>query len=122
MATSGLGSSWSPRCLLQLARTCTVLYLVGFPLSTLTTLPHSVVVVASGVLIGLYTIVGGLTAVVLTDVVQGATLVCGGALTRPMPVSRRPHHCPWMMKTAMSPISRPGPAAPTSCSAPRLVQ
>ena len=68
-------------CLLQLARTCTVLYLVGFPLSTLTTLPHSVVVVASGVLIGLYTIVGGLTAVVLTDVVQGATLVCGGALT-----------------------------------------
>ena len=58
-----------------------MLYLVGFPLSTLTTLPHSVVVVASGVLIGLYTIVGGLTAVVLTDVVQGATLVCGGALT-----------------------------------------
>jgi len=68
-------------CVLQLARTCTVLYLVGFPLETLTSLPHAAVVVASGVLIGLYTIVGGFAAVVLTDVVQGATLVCGGALT-----------------------------------------
>ena len=68
-------------CLLQLARTCTVLYLVGFPLCDLTHLGHEVVTVTLGTLIALYTVFGGFAAVVFTDVVQSVTLVGGGILT-----------------------------------------
>ena len=43
-------------CLLQLARTCTVLYLVSFPLSTLSGASHVTCIVASGAIIAMYTV------------------------------------------------------------------
>jgi solute:Na+ symporter, SSS family len=68
-------------CLLQLARTCSVLYLVSFPIAELTSWSHEAVTMILGFLIACYTTFGGFAAVVFTDVVQSLTLLVGGALT-----------------------------------------
>lgn len=74
-------------CVLQLARTCTVLYLASLPIARLTGGTQPVVIVCLGLLISGYTVLGGFAAVVFTDVLQTATLLLGGALVAAYSVS-----------------------------------
>jgi SSS family solute:Na+ symporter len=65
--------------LTQLARIGTILYLVALALGPLVSCDIRLLIVATGVLVTLYTLLGGIEAVIWTDVVQTLVLV-GGAL------------------------------------------
>ena len=67
--------------LLQGLRLATVLYLVALPVQLLSGLPEdslSTIIIAVGLFIGLYTVFGGINAVIWTDVVQAFVLWGGG--------------------------------------------
>ena len=64
--------------LLQLIRLGKVLFLVSIPVSLLTGIDIRIVIVCVGVFISLYTIAGGIGAVIWTDVVQSIVLWVGG--------------------------------------------
>ncbi len=64
----------------QLLRLATILYLLSQLVHTLTGIPLWVAVVASGVFVSFYTIVGGIEAVIWTDVVQTLVLLLGGIM------------------------------------------
>ncbi len=64
--------------LLQLIRLGKVLFLVSIPVSLLTGLDIRIVIVFVGIFISLYTILGGIGAVIWTDVVQSIVLWLGG--------------------------------------------
>ena len=63
--------------LTQLARVGAVLFGVSLVLVTLTGWPQSTIIVVAGVLITAYTAVGGIEAVIWTDVVQAVVLAVG---------------------------------------------
>ncbi len=63
---------------LQLIRMAQILFLVSLPIQFLTGAPISSVIVVCGIFIAVYTIVGGIEAVVWTDVVQAVILILGG--------------------------------------------
>ena len=56
------------------------IYLVSIPISFLTGISIPTVIVISAVAIGLYTITGGIDAVIWTDVIQGMLLIFGGII------------------------------------------
>lgn len=64
--------------LLQLIRLAKVLFLVAIPVSLLTGIDIRLVIVFVGIFISLYTIAGGIGAVIWTDVVQAIVLWVGG--------------------------------------------
>jgi len=67
--------------LLQGLRLATVLYLVALPVQLLSGLPEDSlggIIIAVGIFIGLYTVFGGINAVIWTDVVQTFVLWGGG--------------------------------------------
>jgi SSS family solute:Na+ symporter len=66
--------------LLQLIRLGTVLYLVAIPVSVLLGVPIVWVIVLGGLFIMVYTVAGGIEAVIWTDVVQTLVLLGGGVL------------------------------------------
>jgi len=66
--------------ILQLLRLSTILYLVSLPISFLLGANDVVVIVAAGVFISVYTMFGGLKAVVWTDFAQSILLLGGGIL------------------------------------------
>jgi SSS family solute:Na+ symporter len=66
--------------LAQLLRISLVLYLVALMLHELTGLDVTTCIVLSGVFVGLYTVMGGIDAVIWTDVVQTVVLVCGSLI------------------------------------------
>ncbi|NDH93196.1 MAG: sodium:solute symporter [Planctomycetia bacterium] len=66
--------------LLQLIRLAKVLFLVSIPVSLLTGIEMSYVIIAVGVFIAFYTVAGGFDAVIWTDVVQAVVLWFGGLL------------------------------------------
>lgn len=66
--------------LLQLIRLGKVLFLVSIPISLMTGWDISLVIVGVGIFISLYTIAGGIEAVIWTDVVQSVVLWLGGGL------------------------------------------
>lgn len=66
--------------LLQLIRLAKVLFLVSIPMSMLTGLEIRWVIVFVGIFISLYTIAGGIEAVIWTDVVQSIVLWVGGLI------------------------------------------
>lgn len=63
----------------QVARIGTILYLVALALAPLTGWDIRTIIVVTGVLVTIYTMVGGIEAVIWTDVVQSVVLV-GGAI------------------------------------------
>lgn len=65
--------------ILQLIRMAQVLFLVSLVIQFLTGLPIFWVIVATGIFIGFYTIMGGIEAVIWTDVLQALILLIGGA-------------------------------------------
>lgn len=66
--------------LLQLIRMAQILFLVSLPIQFLTGIPLEWVIVGAGIFIGIYTIAGGISAVIWTDVIQAIVLLFGGLL------------------------------------------
>ncbi|MGI9427560.1 MAG: sodium:solute symporter [Bythopirellula sp.] len=66
--------------LTQLARTGTILFGVSLALTALTGWPQATIIISAGALITLYTVVGGIEAVIWTDVVQSLVLMTGAVL------------------------------------------
>ena len=66
--------------LAQLARISMILYLISLVIQTMTGLDASYCVVIAGVFVALYTILGGIEAVIWTDVIQTVVLLLGGLL------------------------------------------
>jgi len=67
--------------LFSIYRIGTVLFLLALPLQVLTGLSLPSIIIIIGILVTLYTLMGGLEAVIWTDVVQTILLVLGGILT-----------------------------------------
>jgi SSS family transporter len=65
--------------LMQLARTAVVLYLPSLAMSAVTGVDVAVCIVVMGTITTLYTVAGGIEAVVWTDVAQAGMLLFGGA-------------------------------------------
>ncbi len=65
--------------MLQVARMGSIMYLMALPLHHLLGWPLSAVIIVMGVLVTVYTLLGGIEAVIWTDVVQTFVLM-GGAL------------------------------------------
>ena len=65
---------------LQLLRISLVLYLVALMLHTLTGLEVTTCIVLAGLFVGLYTVAGGIDAVIWTDVVQTIVLASGSLI------------------------------------------
>jgi solute:Na+ symporter, SSS family len=63
---------------LQLLRLATVLYLVSIPIASMTGFNIIGVIIVAGIFIGFYTVLGGIDAVIWTDVVQTIVLLLGG--------------------------------------------
>ncbi len=64
----------------QLARIGTILYLVALALSPLTGWGITTIILLTGVLVTIYTLLGGIEAVIWTDVVQSVVLIAGALL------------------------------------------
>ena len=64
----------------QVARISMILYLISLVIQTMTGLPAWQAVLLSGVFVAIYTALGGIEAVVWTDVIQTLVLLCGGVL------------------------------------------
>ncbi len=65
---------------MQLIRLATVLYLVAIPLAAMTGIDFIVVVCVCGTVVTLYTVFGGIEAVIWTEVLQTIILLLGGLL------------------------------------------
>ena len=74
----------------QLVRISGVLFLVSVMLKTLTGLDLISCIIIAGVFVGFYTIVGGIHAVIWTDVIQTIVLVLGGAVCLLLVINRLP--------------------------------
>ncbi|MEZ5940152.1 MAG: sodium:solute symporter [Planctomycetaceae bacterium] len=66
--------------LTQLARVGTILYLVALALAPLTGWDIRVIILVTGVLVTIYTLLGGIEAVIWTDVAQSVVLILGTVL------------------------------------------
>ncbi len=66
--------------LTQLARTGTILFLVALALERLTGWDIETIIVLAGIVIVLYTVVGGIEAVIWTDAMQSAVLTIGAVV------------------------------------------
>lgn len=66
--------------ILQLLRLATVLYLVSIPVASMTGVNVVLVMIVGGIFIGFYTVLGGIEAVIWTDVVQTIILLLGGII------------------------------------------
>ena len=66
--------------ILQLIRICSVLVLLCLPIQFLTGYDLGQVIVVVGIFVALYTILGGIEAVIWTDVIQTIVLLCGALI------------------------------------------
>lgn len=66
--------------LTQLARMGTIMYLVALALAPLTGWPVLTIIAVTGVLVTAYTLLGGIEAVIWTDVIQSVVLTSGAVL------------------------------------------
>ncbi len=74
----------------QLVRVAIVLFLVSLLVHEITGLSQVMSVLLAGVLVGFYTIVGGIDAVIWTDVIQTIVLVLGGVVVLVIIVNAMP--------------------------------
>jgi len=74
----------------QVVRISSILFLVSIMLQTLTGLTLVPCIVIAGIFVGFYTIVGGIHAVIWTDVIQTIVLTLGGAICLLMVVTQLP--------------------------------
>ncbi|PHS10136.1 MAG: sodium:solute symporter [Blastopirellula sp.] len=66
--------------LLQVIRIGSILFLVSMPVSLLFDVDIRIVIICAGIFVGFYTVVGGIDAVIWTDVIQSFVLCFGGIL------------------------------------------
>ena len=76
--------------LFQVFRLGIILYAVSLPIQEMIGLPLPYIILLFGIVVTLYTIVGGIEAVIWTDVLQGCTLIIGGFICLPIIVARLP--------------------------------
>lgn len=62
----------------QLVRLATILWLLSLLLQQITGMPPAMSIILSGLFVGAYTILGGIDAVIWTDVIQTTVLIAGG--------------------------------------------
>ena len=74
----------------QLARMGTILYLVALALAPLTGWDVRTIILLTGVLVTVYTLIGGIEAVIWTDVVQSIVLIAGALLCAALIVTGMP--------------------------------
>jgi len=74
----------------QLVRISMILYLVSMVVMELTGLPVIGCILIAGIFVGLYTVMGGINAVIWTDVLQTTVLVVGGILCIVIIVAKLP--------------------------------
>jgi len=67
-----------------------VLYAVSLPVRTMTGFSIPSIILVFGIIIAFYTVIGGLEAVMWTDVLQGAALALGGLLCLPVIITKLP--------------------------------
>jgi SSS family solute:Na+ symporter len=77
--------------LTQLARMGTVLFLVALVMERLTGWDIAAIIVATGVIVTLYTVVGGIEAVIWTDALQSVVLMVGALVCAVMLLCGMPH-------------------------------
>lgn len=70
----------------QMFRTGVILYAVCLPFGPMTGVPLHWVIIVLGVLVASYTILGGLEAVIYTDLLQGIALILGGLICAPLAI------------------------------------
>ncbi|MGE4564785.1 MAG: sodium:solute symporter, partial [Victivallaceae bacterium] len=77
-----LARSYAALCfvVLQAIRLALILYLVSIPVAAMLDVHIGYVIVIGGVIVGFYTVLGGIEAVIWTDVVQTIILLLGGVL------------------------------------------
>ena len=75
---------------IQMVRTASILYLISIPVTLFTGLSGEVAIVSTGLFVACYSTLGGVRAVVFTDVVQAVILLGGGIGTVLVVVSRLP--------------------------------
>ena len=68
----------------HLFRTGVILYVVSLPFQSMTGVELPYVICVLGVLVAVYTIAGGIEAVIYTDLVQGLALMLGGLICLPI--------------------------------------
>lgn len=76
--------------LTQMGRIGTILYLVALALAPLTGWDVKTIIIVTGVLVTVYTLIGGIEAVIWTDVVQSVVLTLGILLSLGLIFSRMP--------------------------------
>ena len=76
--------------LTQLARMGTILYLVALALAPLTGWDVRVIILLTGIMVTIYTLLGGIEAVIWTDVIQSVVLTVGALLCGAMLLFRMP--------------------------------
>jgi len=76
---------------MQMVRTASILYLISIPVTLFTGLSGEVAIVATGCFVACYSTLGGVRAVVFTDVVQAIILLGGGIGTVLVIASRLPN-------------------------------
>ena len=86
----------------QIFRIGTVLFLLALLMKELTGLPIELCLLISGAFVSFYTVLGGIEAVVWTDVVQTIILVLGGFLILAFIVAKLPHGFPQIFSEAIA--------------------
>ena len=66
--------------LTQIMRIGTILYLLGLTLNAFIEIDLSIVIILTGLIVGVYSIFGGIQAVVWTDAIQGIILIFGAII------------------------------------------
>jgi len=76
--------------LTQFARVGTILFLVALTLERLTGWDISAIIVVTGILVTLYTVIGGIEAVIWTDAIQSAVLTTGAVVCAIILINQTP--------------------------------
>ena len=76
--------------LMQILRIGVILYAASLAIQAMTGWPMEVVIIVFGVIVAIYTVAGGLEAVIWTDLIQGISLMLGALICLPILV----HHLP----------------------------
>jgi len=84
----------------QLARMGTILYLVALALAPLTGWSIVTIILVTGVLVTAYTLLGGIEAVIWTDVVQSVVLIAGAILCAVLIITGMPEGVGQLFDTA----------------------
>lgn len=77
--------------LTQFARVGTILFLVALALERLTGWDIATIIVVTGILVTLYTVIGGIEAVIWTDAIQSAVLTAGAIVCAYILIKQTPH-------------------------------